>query len=218
MKQSLMTDTFYRRNLPHIHPEASALFITFRLANSLPLEILRQLDMERAEELRLATSGSQIFVPEIEQKRFRSYDDWLERCETGTPWLKDQNIASIVSNRIFELTTRYKLIAFCIMPNHVHLLVVHFSTEKAKHSGQSATYPVTETLRLLKGSTARYCNHALGRTGPFWHHESYDHFIRSDEELKRTIQYVLDNPVKAGLVKEWRDWKYSYVNPEFGEW
>jgi REP element-mobilizing transposase RayT len=50
----------------------------------------------------------------------------------------------------------------------------------------------------------------LGRTGAFWQDESYDHVIRDNAELERVIQYVLYNPVKAGLTDEWTKWKGSY--------
>jgi REP element-mobilizing transposase RayT len=114
--------------------------------------------------------------------------------------------------------TRYNLISYCIMSNHVHLLIESLVTENANHHGKSAKYPLTETLRLIKGSAARDCNLALKREGHFWQHESYDRYVRDEQELARIIQYMLNNPVKAGLVKEWKDWQYTYLNPEFGEW
>lgn len=108
--------------------------------------------------------------------------------------------------------------AYCIMSNHVHLLIEHQRVKQAEHGGKSANYPVTEALRLLKGSTARLCNIQLNRTGSFWQHESYDHFVRTEGELEWTIRYILQNPVKAGLVNEWKSWKFTYVNPVLGEW
>jgi len=113
---------------------------------------------------------------------------------------------------------RYDLYAYCIMPNHVHLLIESCSVDQAKHSGKSAKYPVTDTLRLIKGSSARACNLQLERNGSFWHHESYDHYVRDEQEMERIIKYILANPVKAGLAKEWTDWRFTYVNPVFGSW
>ena len=62
----------------------------------------------------------------------------------------------------------------------------------------------------FKRYTAYEANLILGRKGPFWQHESYVHFIRPEAELERTVKYVLYNPVKANLVKEQTDWKWSY--------
>ena len=67
-------------------------------------------------------------------------------------------------------------------------------------------------------STARFCNLELNRSGNFWQHESYDHVVQTEEELSRTILYILNNPVKAGLVTDGKDWKYTYFNPDLGEW
>lgn len=207
----------YRRNLPHVHPDGSPLFITFRLAESLPLEILIKPNKERESELNSAPGTSE--RNNIEKRHFGRYDDWLDRCTSGPRWLQDEKIAGIVAGKISNLgNSRYKLFAYCIMSNHVHLLIEHQRVKQAEHGGKSANYPVTETLRLLKGSTARLCNIQLNRTGSFWQHESYDHFVRTEGELEWTIRYILQNPFKAGLVNEWKSWKFTYVNPVLGEW
>ena len=109
-------------------------------------------------------------------------------------------------------------ISHSIMSNHVHMLIEHFAVDLVGHKGKNAKYPVTEIIRLLKGSTARECNLALQHSGHFWHHESYDHVVRTEDELERIIRYIINNPVKAGLVEQWKDWKYTYVNSEFGDW
>jgi len=65
-------------------------------------------------------------------------------------------------------------------------------------------------MKSLKGYTAREANRILGRKGAFWEAESYDHVIKKDSEYERVVKYVLNNPVKAGLVKNWRDWKWNW--------
>jgi putative transposase len=75
----------------------------------------------------------------------------------------------------------------------------------------TAQYIVTDILKSIKGRSAYECNKLLDRRGPFWQHESYDHVLRDDAELERTVWSILGNPVKAGLCKHWRDWKWSYV-------
>jgi REP element-mobilizing transposase RayT len=69
-------------------------------------------------------------------------------------------------------------------------------------------------LKLLKGRSARYCNQELGRSGAFWHHESYDHVVRNQEEYERIAWYIANNPVKAGLVENWEDWKFTFVSQD----
>ena len=65
-------------------------------------------------------------------------------------------------------------------------------------------------MKSLKGYTAHEANRILNRRGTFWEAESYDHFVRNDAEYDRIVRYVLNNPVKAGLVKNWRDWKWNW--------
>jgi hypothetical protein len=66
-------------------------------------------------------------------------------------------------------------------------------------------------MHSIKGFTAGRANRLLGRFGAFWLHESYDHCVRNEAELRRIIAYVANNPVKAGLVTEWQAWPWTYV-------
>jgi putative transposase len=128
-----------------------------------------------------------------EQKRyFGRFDAQLARGEFGPTWLKQPDIAKLVveSLRYFD-GKNYELLCYCVMPNHVHLVAA--LPEDAP--------PLTRTLQRLKGYTATRANKLLGLTGAFWQSESYDHVIRPGE-LERIVVYVLENPVKAGLVKE----------------
>jgi putative transposase len=161
-------DIYYRRNLPHYNLEGYPLFITFRLAGSLPMEVLAQLKAQREFELKILRKNSFAERNKIEKRHFGYYDDWLDRCEFGPRWLQVDNIAQIVAKEIHDLNNnRYKLIAYCIMPNHVHLLIESLLMETLDHQGKTARYPVTDTLRLLKGKTARASNLELKRTGSF---------------------------------------------------
>lgn len=212
-------DSYYRRNLPHYHPDGYPLFITFRLAGSLPLEILAQLKAEREFELAALKDKTLEGRYEIEKKYFERYDDWLDRYKASPRWLQAENIAHIVMKEIHGMhCSRYQLMSYCIMPNHVHLLIEPLVGKQANHRGRSAKYPVTDALRLLKGRTARECNLELKLNGSFWQHESYDHVVRDEQELERIILYILNNPVKARLVREWKEWKFTCISPELGSW
>jgi len=183
-----MPDTRYHRNLPHIHPEGYPLFITFRLADSLPLEVLQELKKQRESALKLLKNQTSDEIYKIEKKHFGRYDEWLDRCVSGPRWLEDKTVADIVAEKIHSMNGKYfQLMTYCIMPNHVHLLIEPIIADDLRHRGKTAQYPVTDALRLLKGSTARTCNLELKRSGHFWNHESYDHFVR-------------------------------YINPKFGSW
>lgn len=207
--------TVYHRNLPHIHPAGATFFVTFRLAGSLPPEVVEQLRSEFDEEerrLKMKLSGPPFLVEsyKIQKKFFGRYGDCLDQMAHGPIYLRDPEVAQMVMQEIRRLDgTNYALLVCCIMPNHVHLLVdISRFDEGDTHGHPSA---LSQTLHLLKGRTARYANQHLGCTGKFWQDESYDHFVRDNAELRRIMEYILHNPVKAGLVKDWQDWPYSYV-------
>ncbi len=126
-------DIFYRRNLPHIHPEGHAFFVTFSLLHAIPYDVLEQLKAERQNELRQADLAQRY---SIQKKHFGKYDEWLDRCENSPRWLGEPDVAAIVANEIERMNgERYTLIAYCIMLNHVHLLLEGLLATSARHRG-----------------------------------------------------------------------------------
>ena len=132
-----------------------------------------------------------------EGKRFAMLDQEADRATTGPLWLKDPRIADVVQNKIISFAgTLYALAAWVIMANHVHFVIL-------------PQIPLAKMMQKLKGSTAYECNQLLGRTGAFWAIESYDHWLRTENELNRVIRYVERNPVNAGLVDSIEQWQWS---------
>jgi REP element-mobilizing transposase RayT len=180
----------YRRRLPHIFPADAHVFLTWRLAGSIPA----------AHTCERRLTPGQKFVAE---------DRALDRSCQGTLWLRDPRIAAIVADAIHmgaEERGFYELVAWVIMANHVHLLIL-------------PKVPVCQITRWLKGSTARSANVLLGQTGErFWRDESYDHWVRNPEELARITRYIEGNPVAAGLVDEPEQYLWSSAyNPAAGK-
>mgnify|MGYP001774239903 CR=1 FL=1 len=212
-----MSEVFYRRNLPHYHPPGATYFVTFRLAGSLPRQFLERLRQEYEQQerlLRQRLQGQRLEKERyrLQKKTFARYDAVLDKAANGPRWLADSRLASIVAREIHALhPTYYALLAYCIMSNHVHLLLDLQGIPEPPRpaSGQHCT-PLSYALRLLKGRTARFCNEILGRSGPFWAPESYDHVVRDNKELERIVAYIKDNPVKAGLVENADDWPFTY--------
>jgi REP element-mobilizing transposase RayT len=179
---------FYRRKLPHWQPEPDMggfLFVTWRLSGSLPRNLER---------------GARKPEPETTGRVFVTLDRHADRATSGPLWLGDRRIAHLLNNALqYGERERYfyNLRAWVIMPNHVHVLL------EPKVSLATIT-------RWLKGSTARQANENLGRTGNnFWQNESFDHWVRNDEELNRIVRYIEYNPVTAGLVRTAEDWPWS---------
>jgi putative transposase len=163
-------DQFYRRKLPHWQPADTWVFVTWRLAGSE--------HRISARHTRSLSDGQQ----------FALLDAEADHATTGPVWLKDPRVAQLVKDKIIEYADEfYELAAWVIMVNHIHMVIL-------------PRIPLPKIMNQIKGVTAYLANQRLGRTGAFWKDESYDHFIRSRDELNRVIRYVERNPVKAGLV------------------
>ena len=182
----------YKRHLPHC----------------VVLERMKQEAEERERVIEQMTiPAERIKLLYEEQKRqFGRFDDELDRAEFGPVWLSQPEIATIVIDSLHFLDgNRYDLDVFCIMSNHAHVVL----TPLAKENGD---YHALQTImHSLKRHTARQANKILERDGAFWQDESYDHVIRDQEEWERIVKYVLNNPMKAGLVTKWEDWPWTYL-------
>jgi putative transposase len=201
VKNNLEFRAYYKRRLPHIQIAGAAYFITFRLANSLPIEALNKLAEEKQKITKLPESQKGI----AHQAWFAKYDEYLDMALHGNLYLKNEPIADMVAESIqFRDKKVYDLISYCIMPNHAHLVCIPLEKSAGTYLG------LAEILHSLKRHTAKEANQMLKRSGSFWQEESYDHFIRDETEVEAIVRYILSNPVKANLVKEQSDWKWSY--------
>lgn len=116
----------------------------------------------------------------------------------GECWLGQDAVATIVQDSLRRNDgEKYRLIAWVIMPNHIHFLL----RPKEDHS-------LSEILHTIKSYTAHEANKVLGRTGQFWQPEAFDRYIRNEKHHAATIVYIENNPVKAGLCEVAADWKY----------
>ena len=196
--------TYYKRNLPHQLVPGSSLFLTMRLADSLPKAVLQQLQLETANAelaaLRTGYAGEQSYA---RQKRyFGRFDRLLDGAQSGPTWLSQANVAAVITGSIHAFLDDggCQLVCYCVMSNHLHLVV---------ELGEEET-GLMRKLQRFKSYTAIQANRVLNRNGQFWHRESYDHVIRNAPEMERVVAYVLNNPVKAGMVNRWQDWPYTF--------
>ena len=201
----------YRRHLPHVQPPGATLFVTFRLAGSLPAEVVAALEEEaRAAEKRLQQITDPVMrAREADREPRRHFGRWdaaLDKATAGPTWLSDPAVAGIVAGTLHHLNGNlYDLDTYCIMRNHGHLVM----TPLEQTPGQYVA--LARIMHSLKRYTAWQANQHLGRSGRFWQHESYDHVVRDEAELNRIRRYVLNNPVKAGLVSTAEEWPWSYA-------
>ena len=190
-----------RGKLPHWEADNAIYFVTFRLADSLPQHVLHGFEFERRDIIATAVKMNRA-LSTAEQKGLE--DLVSERIQdkldggTGSCVLARPAIADLVSKTLQHFAqTRYRMFAWCVMPNHVHALFRIL-----------ANYSLADVVRSWKSYSARKANLLLGRTGQFWQREYYDHLVRSEEEFHRIVGYIAENPAKAGL----KNWKWVRVD------
>ena len=206
--------------LPHLYPVGAVFFITFRLGDSLPQSILRLLkeeyegEIKKLRKLQLMSNQEQSKLAALRKKIFGKYDHQLDDQPYGECYMKDENVAKIIYNKIMQYNGGYyNLLALSIMPNHVHVLLdtsVQLSVDTQVGEVPDGYVDVSKWMKLIKGGSAHAVNKYLGRKGQLWAHESYDHFARDEPEIQRIIDYILANPVKAGLGLKYRELPYMF--------
>ena len=209
--------TYYYRNLPHWQPPGAAIFLTCRLYGSLPKEVIQQLRESQKLVLR-DIGGTKASPDKIAERRlnqhkklFAKLDAILDRAESGPRWLGETEVAAMVEDAILRhYAELYRLWAYVVMVNHLHLLLLPKSIISTKPLAMQSFVALSEITKRIKGYTAREANRMLQRTGKhFWQQESFDHWPRDEHEFFRIIAYIENNPVKAGLVGRPEEWKWS---------
>jgi putative transposase len=221
------TRIFTRRCLPHWYVPGAAFFVTYRLFDTLPAEARERLRMRREQLLReKAAPGTTL----VERRRrahklwFAEYDGYLDG-NRRKPWLADAGVGSIVRSNLYHHHGRkYHLMAYCVMPNHVHVVLQPIEVREQlsisrnqDHVGErdDGISPLSKIMHSLKSYTAHEANKQMDRSGAFWQRESYDHWIRDEEELERIVNYIQANPVTAGLVQRPQDWLFCSCRDRF---
>jgi putative transposase len=181
-----------RGYIPHFDQACLIQSITFRLYDAVPEALVEQWKRELAWVSKIpATDPRQVAL----KKRIEAYED----KGYGVCGLRRADIASTAEQALLHFDgKRYRVIAWCIMPNHVHVV---FETLEG--------YPVSEIVQSWKSYVAHEANRILHRSGKFWFREYHDRYIRNAEHLANAVEYVENNPVKAGLVGSKEEWRWS---------
>lgn len=166
--------------------------------------MLLRFEREHAEALRrLPANATSEAVEEVHRVLRRKIERYLDQG-SGACHLQRPEIADMIAEalRYFD-GEQYLLDDWVVMPNHVHVIL-----------WPMPNFTLSDILKSRKRHTARQANLILGKTGEtFWQRESYDHWIRNDEEKSRICRYIRMNPVKAGLCAAPEEWKWSSAWP-----
>lgn len=190
MNDSTATKGWYTRGyLPHFDAgPIRTQFITFRLFDSLPQNVLERIKQEL-----------EIQEPEnISREMFVLAESYLDKG-IGECFLRRREIATIVKETLLKFNgERFRLNCWVVMPNHAHVIL-------RPNEGQT----LEKIMHSIKSYTALKANQLLGRKGPFWMRESFDRYIRDADHFGRVFRYIENNPVKAGLCERPENWEFS---------
>lgn len=179
---------YQRGYLPHFDSGQAPQLITFRLVDSFPTSVLQEWESE-----------FKTMVPEkVDSERRRRIEEYLDQGH-GSAWLSQPEIGKIVAQSVLHFAPqRYQLHAWCVMPNHVHVLLT-----------PNADQTLNKIVHSWKSFSSNRANGYLKRTGAFWQREYFDRFIRDERHFEAAVQYVENNPVKAGLCSSASEWRFS---------
>ncbi|HXN51581.1 MAG TPA: transposase [Candidatus Acidoferrum sp.] len=186
-----------RGYLPHFESPEATQHVTFHLADSLPKSVLLRLESE------LKT------LPEEKRdaERRKRIDAWIDAGH-GSCILRNPKIAEMVQQSLLSFDAqRYRLLAWVVMPNHVHALLEPLNG-----------WTIAKVVGSWKKFTASkiYDHHQRtgeGPSSPIWHREYWDRYIRNQKHFEQAIEYIHQNPVKAGLVTTPAIWPWSSAFP-----
>ena len=179
---------YSRGCLPHFDGGEVVQMITFRLAGSLPKE---RIEKWKAELARLPEG-------EAAAEYYRRVEAYLDKG-MGHRWLEDRRVAQVTQDALLHFDgERYRLYAWVVMPNHVHVMARPFLGRDLSGIVQS-----------WKSFTAKRANKLLNRAGGFWQEEYFDRYIRNERHFRAARAYVERNPVKAGLCSRPEDWEFG---------
>jgi putative transposase len=124
--------------------------------------------------------------------------------QTLPDWARD----IVLSSCLHDHERRYRLRVAVVMPDHVHLILTPLV-----HEERRTVVSLVEIMQAIKGASAHGINHHRGPGGTVWQEESFDRVIRSSESLDAKVAYILENPVRKGLVNSWQEYRWIWQSP-----
>ena len=208
-----VTEIHKRRGayLPHWTRDGGWYSVTFRLWDSVPQQVIESWLFERKNIIKTAEQMKRPLSDHEERRLAHLHSEKVERyldAGYGSCFMKDPRVATLVQNALFHFNeTRYSLAAWCVMPNHVHVVVQPFAGKEIRGGTPMPHAGLSDILHSWKSFTSKEANKLLDRSGEFWQEEYYDHLIRNEADFRHVVRYVLENPIKAKL----RNWRWVGV-------
>ncbi|MBP1664837.1 MAG: deoxyribonuclease [Bacteroidetes bacterium] len=206
---------FHRRHLPHFQQPGQAYFVTWCTKDAIPAKALESYTLKlneidcrikNAKEMNAdeeMITNLKIEISKVRKKYMKAFDDLLH-IQTGNivDLSKEENSRIVLNSLCFWDGKQIENYAICVMTNHVHWV---FRVLEKDENGKPVY--LQDILQSVKRFSANNINDIENRSGTVWHNESFDTTIRDDFHLYNAIEYTINNPVAAGLVANWWEWK-----------
>ncbi len=214
--------TEHTRRLPHFHRVGATFFITTNLYGAIPKETLKQLQIKRDELIGRIKQENQVDkereIYMIRRAYFYELDTYLDACQNSPKHLTIPEVAAIVEKEIRKHDGKYyNLVAFTLMPNHMHI-VLDFSIQLSfiNPFDLDLYTNVSEVMGKIKGSSSFYANKILGNSGKsFWGVSYYDRYIRDYNHFFGAVNYTINNVVKAKIATHWMNHPYTWLISDY---
>ncbi len=141
--------------------------------------------------------------PRLKDFDYKGYYAYFITCNTykDSDYFKDrktiEKIIDILRSVIRE--HKFRLICYCFMPNHLHMLIEGIGEESS----------LTKLIQIFKQKTAYHFTKSNGKT--LWQRGYFEHAVRKGEDINDICSYILYNPVRKNIVENYKDYPYSYV-------
>ena len=198
-----------RGYLPHFESSEATQHVTFHLADSLPQTVL----------LRLEAEMKTLPAEKRDVERRKRVEAWIDAGH-GSCALRKPDIADMVQDSLLTFDSeRYRLLAWVVMPNHVHVLfqpIKGWTVAKIVAAWKKFTArKIRDDRRQEKSHSGewRSRDNGEGPSARVWHREYWDRFIRDERHFEQAVEYIHLNPVKAGLVVTPESWRWSSAFP-----
>ena len=216
-----MKERYIRNGQPHIQPVGATYSVTILVHDAIPAPLLEAARQQREEELSRIISEPSDKEASRRANCHARYFDKIEqllhaKTEQSHPF-RDSQVATMALDYIRELDGRlFHLNAACVMSNHIHFLVDLSVQVPAEWDGMSELenyVPLASVVGRIKGGISRQYHKYVGDNRPLWARGYYDRCIRSLQHYHNEQNYIINNPVKAGIVSCWQDYAFSYLPP-----
>ena len=210
---------YHKANLPHFQQPGQAYFVTWNIKDAIPAKAMK----DYTEKLKQLRNNIDFAVKEnqsnekisalrfdyniLRKKMMKAFEDLLHLNQKNVVDLsKTENTTIIYNSLTYWEGVKLKNYAICVMPNHVHWVFKLFEKDE-----KGTPVWLEDILKSVKHYSATQINLEENKKGTLWHKESWDTTIRDERHLYEAIEYTRNNPVAAGLVKDWKDWKGTLI-------